>query len=145
MAENKAVTEKKDDVLAFVRAKLLELYERKGDNENIIEYCRKLLEAAGDRQDTGSIELKLLSAYLFNGNAPEAGAIISARLAEKKDLDSADLFVVRIEEYLNSQQALAETKAGLVAVLAGIKTDDQAQPMWSQLVKAWQQKVLPKE
>jgi len=145
MAENKAVTEKKDDVLESVRAKLLEFYERKGDNENVIVYCRKLLETPGDRQDTGSIELKLFSAYLSNANAPEAGTIISARLAEKKDLDSADLFVVRIEEYLNSQQALAEAKAELVAVLAGIKTTDQAQPMWSQLVKAWQQKVQPKE
>ena len=145
MAENKAVSEKKDDVLGSVRGKLVELYEGKGDNEHVIVYCRKLLEAGGDGQDAESIGLKLFSAYLFNGNAAEAGKMVSARLAEKKDLDGGDVFVVRIEGYVNSQEAAIEAKAGLVGVLAGIKTAGEVESKWSQLVKGWQEKVGAKE
>jgi len=134
IAETKATGENKANMLKDVREKLAELYKRIGQFERAAEYFDRLYKAAQTDKERETIIPNLLDAYL-RGSKVELAAELVGQCLVKEDLDSDNVILGSIENYLSEPPAGADPNAVLKA-LSGIKLPG-ARPKWQEWLKNW--------
>jgi HEAT repeat protein len=134
IAETKATGENKANMLKDVRGKLAELYKRIGQFERAAEYFDRLYKAAQTDKERETIIPTLLDAYL-RGSKVELAAELVGQCLVKEDLDSDNVILGSIENYLSEPPAGADPNAVLKA-LSGIKLPG-ARPKWQEWLKNW--------
>ena len=135
MANGKAVSENKTEMLKNVRKKLAELYYKIGQFERAADYSGRLYEAAQTTKEKEAILPDLLDAYLRWPNAELAAKLVQNRLLAE-DLDPNDVVVRSIDNYLSDPPAGADPNAVLKAVITKIETTKN-RPKWAEQKKRW--------
>lgn len=136
IAEEKASSENKPDVLKSVRRRLADLYSQKGEFESAAKYWGMLVEGTEEAEDKKVFLTELLDVYLRGAKLELAGLLIANRLSEK-DLNPNGLFVARIGKFLNSREAGTDA-AEFLAELAKIRVP-QERPNWQKQLHHWQE------
>ena len=143
IAERKAVSENKPEILKDIREKLASLYIQLGQFERAADYLGKLYEAAKTKKEKEEILPNLLYVYLRWPKMDAAAKLIENRLLEK-DLSPDSAIVRVIEDYLNNPLPGAEPQAAL-KILFEIKVSEK-RPMWQRQLKQWNERLnLPVE
>jgi len=135
MADGKAVSENKPKMLENVRERLAELYYKIGRFERAADYSGRLYEAAKTAEEKEAILPELLGAYLRWPNAELAAKLVQNRLLAQ-DLDSNDVIVRSIDDYLSKPAAGTDPNAVLKAVITKIKAAGN-RPKWAEQKKRW--------
>jgi hypothetical protein len=135
MADGKAVSESKSEMLKNIREKLAELYYGIGQFERAADYSGRLYEAARTTEEKETILPDLLNAYLRWPNAELAAKLVQNRLLAE-DLDPNDVIVRSIDNYLSNPPAGADPNAILKAVITKIETA-RNRPKWAEQKKRW--------
>jgi len=139
IAETKATGENKANMLKDVREKLAELYKRIGQFERAAEYFDRLYKAAQTDKEREAIIPNLLDAYL-RGSKVEFATELVRQCIVKEDLDSDNVILGSIENYLSKPPAGADPNAVLKA-LSGIKLPG-ARPKWQEWLKNWTNRLI---
>jgi len=139
IAETKATGENKANMLKDVREKLAELYKRIGQFERAAEYFDRLYKAAQTDKEREAIIPNLLDAYL-RGSKVEFVTELVRQCIVKEDLDSDNVILGSIENYLSKPPAGADPNAVLKA-LSGIKLPG-ARPKWQEWLKNWTNRLI---
>jgi len=134
IAETKATGENKADMLKNVREKLAELYKKISQFERAGEYFDRLYKAAQTDKEREAILPNLVDAYL-RGSKLELAAELVGQCLVKEDLDSDNVILGSIENYLSKPPAGADRNAVLKA-LSGIKLPG-SRPKWQKWLKNW--------
>ena len=135
IAERKAVSENKPEMLKDTRERLAGLYREDGEFERAAEYLGMLREVAGTEQEKERFLGCLLDVYLRWPNVEAAVRLVSNRLLAK-DLEPNDVFVRSIDNYLADLGDGADPNA-LLEALSEIKTAGEARPMWAEQLRRW--------
>jgi len=135
IAERKAVSENKPEMLKDIRERLAGLYREDGEFERAAEYLGMLREVAGTEQEKERFLGCLLDVYLGWPNVEAAVRLVSNRLLAK-DLEPNDVIVRSIDNYLTDLDDGADPNA-LLKALSEIKTAGEARPMWAEQLRRW--------
>lgn len=140
LAEQKAKTENKTDLLKDVRTRLAQLYVASNNLKQASESLRDLLDIAASEEEKQPIRAQLLRAYLGLANMDQAADLVSkCLLAKDLDLSSNGFLVKSIEEYL-SNPAAADPGA-LLGSLRQIKVKDPGTlQVWGALLIGWSER-----
>jgi len=121
-------------MLKNVREKLAELYKKISQFERAGEYFDRLYKAAQTDKEREAILPNLVDAYLRGSKVERAVELVGQCLV-KEDLDSDNVILGSIEDYLSKPPAGADPNAVLKA-LSGIKLPG-ARPKWQKWLKNW--------
>jgi hypothetical protein len=138
MAERKASSEKRLQMLKDVRDRLAELYVKGGRFEQAAKCLGLLWEAAGGPGEKEAILGRLLDVYLRWPNLEAAKGLVANQLLEA-DLDPNGVIVRSIENYLTTHTGGAEPNA-VMETLMQIETA-VARPLWAEQMKRWSQQL----
>lgn len=139
IAETKATGENKANMLKNVREKLAELYKRISQFERAAEYFDRLYKAAQTDKEREAILPNLIDAYL-RGSKVEFAVKLVGQCLVKEDLDSDNVILGSIENYLSKPPAGADRNAVLKA-LSEIKLP-RARPKWQKWLKNWNNRLI---
>lgn len=139
IAETKATGENKANMLKDVREKLAELYKRISQFERAAEYFDRLYKSAQTDKEREAILPNLVDAYL-RGSKVELAAKLVGKCLVKEDLDSDNVILGSIENYLSKPPAGADPNA-VLKVLSGIKLP-AARPKWQEWLKNWIDRLI---
>ncbi|MHC4462728.1 MAG: HEAT repeat domain-containing protein [Planctomycetota bacterium] len=134
MAERKATSENKVEMLRNIRSKLADLYKKSGDFEKAAKYFGVILQDARTAEHKELILADLMDAYLRWPNIQSAKELVANCLLEK-DLDRNSAVVGMIDNYLSNPPAGVDPEAVLKALIQ-IKPPPQ-RPKWLEQVKLW--------
>ncbi len=134
IAQRKAASENKPEMLKNVRQKLADLYIAIGQFERAAEYLGLLRETAQTMQEKEAFLSNLLVVYL-RWPKVELGAKLVENCLLEKDLDPNNVIVRSIDEYLSNPSPGADPNT-VLKVLAETKTP-QSRPKWRQQLKKW--------
>lgn len=142
IAERKAISENKQDIIKSVRDKLAAIYFKIGQYERAADYLGKLYEAAKTGREKEEILPRLLSAYLRWSKMEAAAKLVENRLLEK-DVEPQCLITRAIDDYINNPPAGANTQE-LLKILSGIKLPVE-RPIWRQQIIDWNERIKTSE
>jgi HEAT repeat protein len=134
VAQQKATTENKPEMLRDVRWRLARLHSKGGEFERAAGYLGKLYEAAQTAGEKGAILPDLLDVYLRWPNVQLAVELVENCLLER-DLGPDNVVVQSIDNYMSNPPAGADPNIVLEA-LTRIKIP-KGRPMWQQRLKMW--------
>jgi HEAT repeat protein len=134
IAERKAGSEKRGEMLKKVRGKLSALYSKSGRFEQAAKCLGLLREAAESPDEKEAILADLLGVYLRWPKVETAAQLVNNCLLEK-DLGSDNVIVLSIEKYLAEPSATSDPNVVLEALIK-IKTAED-RPMWAEQVRRW--------
>jgi tetratricopeptide (TPR) repeat protein len=137
IAEAKATSENRTNMLKSVRGKLAELYKRISQFERAAEYFDRLYKAARTAKEREAILPNLLDAYLRSSKLDRAAELVGKCL-EKEDLGPDNAVLDSINNYLISKPKPptgADPNAVLKA-LNGVKLS-VSRPKWQKWLKNW--------
>jgi HEAT repeat protein len=137
-AEAKATSENKADMLKTVRERLAELYYNGSKFEKAGEYYYKLYTTAKTSEDTKSILLKVMDAYLRSPKIDQAVDLVRNQLA-KSDLDTEDVLVRSIDSYIADKSVSSDPNI-VVQKLSEIE-HSQPRPKWQKQLKIWKDRL----
>ncbi len=133
---DRKIGESKPSVLKNIRAMLAELYVEMNQFEQAAKYLGRLNEAAQTEEEKEIFLSKLVNVYLKWSKA-ELAANLVANCLLQKDLDTDNLVVRSIDEYLSAPAAGADPNAVLQALRA-IKIDaPKNRPKWRKQMERW--------
>lgn len=139
IAETKATGENKANMLKNVREKLAELYKRISQFERAGEYFDRLYKSARTDKEREAILPNLVDAYLRGSKVELAAKLVGQRLV-KEDLDSDNVILGSIENYLSKPPAGADRNSVLKA-LSGIKLPGP-RPKWQEWLNNWIDRLI---
>lgn len=142
IAEKKASSENKLEMLNSVRTKLVDLYMKNGKFEQAAERLGLLYQATQATEEKELILARLLDAHLRSGRLEAAGQLVANQLLVK-DLEPNNIIVLLIDSYFAEPPAGADPNS-VLAALTKIKTL-QARPMWAEKVKRWAENLSQHE
>ncbi|MHC4791832.1 MAG: hypothetical protein ACYS8Y_10440, partial [Planctomycetota bacterium] len=136
IAETKAESENKPEMLKDVRKRLANLYKKSGRFRQAAEYLGRLHQAANTPEEKEAIVPDLLDAYLRWPNLDRAATLVDNCLLTK-DLDPNSPVVLSIDDYFAHLPPSADANAVLM-VLAKINIPEtRPRPMWQRQLKRW--------
>jgi HEAT repeat protein len=134
IAERKAGSENKGEMLKKVRGQLARLYSKSGRFEQAAKCLGLLREAAKSPGEKEAILAQMLEVYLRWPKVETAAQLVHNCLLEK-DLEPNSVIVLSIDKYLTETNATADPNVVLEA-LVKIKTAED-RPMWAEQVRRW--------
>ena len=135
IAERKAISEDKPEMLKDIRERLAGLYRQSGEFEQAAEYLGMLREITGTEEEKERFLGCLLDVYLRWPNVEAAVRLVSNRLLSK-DLEPNDVIVRSIGNYLTDLDDEVDPDA-LLKALSEIKTAGESRPMWAEQLRRW--------
>ena len=138
IAEQKAVSENKPEMLKAVRATLAQLYTRDGKFEQAAKYLGLMRESAETAEEKEAISAKLLDVYLKWPNVDAAAKLVEHSLLEE-DLDPNGVIVLSIDSHLIDPGVGADPNE-ILETLAQIQLPE-ARPKWAEQLKGWWQQL----
>jgi HEAT repeat protein len=138
IAERKAVSENKGQMLINVRRKLADIHSRRGEFERAAAYLGMLRESAGSAEAKEAILADLLGVFLRWPNLEAMKQLVSNRLLEK-DLEPNNVIVQAIDGFLAEPNGPSDANS-IVKAIAEIEPPP-ARPMWHEHVERWMSKI----
>ncbi len=143
LAERKAVTENRAEIIRVTREKLAQFYAKAGQFEQAAEYLGKLRGAAKTAEQKEAILGQLVDVYLRWPRVEAATQIVGNCLLEK-DLGNDSAVIRSIDAFLDNPSEGSDPNMVLKS-LRRIKPPDQ-RPMWHQNLARWSRQLgLAKE
>ena len=140
LAEKRLESENKTDWAEVARRKLADLYRQSGQYDLAAKYYGLLFASTQAGPERDVIVAALLDVRLKSGNIEAAKNLIANRLLEK-ELDSNDVFVTRIEEYLKDAGGTEAKK--FIDLLGQIEAKDKV--VWAEQLQQWHQTFVSAE
>ncbi len=139
LAEQKAQTENKAEMLKDVQVSLADLYLASGNLKQAAEYIRNLL-AGATAQERPHLQGRLLNAYLMLGSMEPACELLTNYLSTKDlDLTPESSIVKSIEGYLSSPTTVNPTV--LLDAMQQIQVaDPKTMQAWRALLSGWMER-----
>jgi hypothetical protein len=136
LAEQKAQTENKVELLKDAQTNLADLYSASGNLKQASEYL-KILFAGATVQEKPQLQGRLVHAHLMLGSVDQACELVSNYLSTKDlDLGPEDSVLKSIEAYLNSPATV--NPAGLLDAMQQIQVaDPKILQAWRALLSGW--------
>jgi HEAT repeat protein len=134
IAETKAESDNKLEMLKRMREKLAELYERSSRFKEAADYYGVLYQAAESSGEKEGILVSLLNVHLQWPNVEGAAQLVNNYLLVK-DLDPNSAVAFSIDSYFSHPPVGADPDA-VLAALGKINIPD-TRPMWQKQVKRW--------
>jgi hypothetical protein len=140
IAEQKAVSESKPEMLKSVRVKLAELYSKADDFKQAAEYLGLLHQTTQGSEDKQAILADLLDVYLKWQNVQAVSQLVGNCLLQN-DLDANSVIVHSIDDYLTNPPVGGDPTAVLGALAAIELTEPR--PGWQLQIKYWTESFMP--
>lgn len=138
IAESKAASEKKSEMLDHVRQRLTVLYSRNSQFDKAEENLKKLLATATTQAAKDGIAIQLLGVYMSWPRSDLAANLVAEAL-QTNDLDREGALLKSLDEHLVKPANGLDPNAA-VAQLAAIKVPKD-RPKWSQWLQEWQSRL----
>lgn len=137
LAEQKAQSETKADVLRDAQVNLAGLYITAGNHKQALEYLKALLAAGPTGQERLRLQGQLLQVYLGLGSIGDACELLGNSLAEKDlDLRPEGSIAKCIDGYLSNPATV--NPGALLEGLGRIQVNDpQVRQAWRALLSGW--------
>jgi HEAT repeat protein len=136
IAEAKAESENKLEMLKGVRRKLADLYRKSGKFRQAADYLGRLYGTAETSEEKEAILPDLLDAYLRWPNVERAAKLVDNCLLAQ-DLEPNSPVVLSIDNYFAHPPPGADSNAVLMALTKINIPETRPRPMWQQQLKRW--------
>jgi hypothetical protein len=134
IAERKAFSEKKTEMLKDVRSRLVDIYKKIGDFDKAAEYLGFLRKSADSSEEKEAISIKQLDVYLKGSKIEDAGLLVQNYLLGS-DLDPNSRIVELIDDYLANLPAGVDANS-ILAEFTKLKSPED-RVKWQAQLKEW--------